>query len=143
MSNLVGLATLALMWSVVSRLMLGSGEWVTPWLILTVISAVIGGGLLFCESPGDKRGLRDEGPGGWLLGALGTVVLGGVFLLVDVIVAWTSGHWDKPPGVSFWDGFQGGGPLGLPLTLIVSPFMTIVSLAGAARSGYQRWTGRR
>lgn len=140
MSNLVGLAALALMWGVVARLVCGAGAWVVPWLVVTGLCAVVGGGLLFVDSSGKRY--RDLEPGRWLGTALGTVVLGGVFLLADVAIAWTEGRWDKP-GVSFWNGLDGGGLFGFGLTFMVCPLMTTIFLAGAARSGYQRWARRR
>jgi RsiW-degrading membrane proteinase PrsW (M82 family) len=65
---------------------------------------------------------------------LGSLLLGGVFLLVDVIV----GHSDHPEFSLVKAAESAGGPFGFGLTMLVCPVTTAVLLAGYFRAVFLR-----
>lgn len=128
MRNLVGMATLAVLLAVVIRLAVDPSEWVGTTLLAFALAAPTA---LYMWRDSDKSG----GPVWWLLMALGSIAIGGVFLLVDV----SFGH-SKNPDASFWQAaLSSGSPFGIVLTILVCPGLTSICLAGAARAVYDRW----
>ncbi len=69
---------------------------------------------------------------GWILFALGSIVVGALFFAVDIWV----GH-SAYPNLPLVDaGLHNYGFLGFGWTLIVCPGLTMIAIAGAARSLY-------
>lgn len=128
MDNIVGTATLAFLVAVVARIAFGPSEWV----VMTAIGFAIAAPCAWYIWRGAKA---NEDLTACLHGALSSVVVGGIFLLID-----TSIGRGKSPGASIWEDAQhSGSPFGIVLTLAICPGSTCIFLAGAARAAYQRW----
>lgn len=128
MRNLVGMATLALLLALVIRFAVDPSEWVETTLLAFAFAAP-------CALYMWRDSRMSVGPCGWLVAALGSIAVGGIFVLIDV----SFGH-GKNPSASFSQAaLSSGSPFGIVLTVFICPGFTSICLAGAARAAYVRW----
>lgn len=77
MRNLVGMSALALSLAVVARMAMGEAQWLDTSLLAFAVAAPTA---WFSWSDSSRT---PQGPTGWLLMALGSIAVGGIFLLID------------------------------------------------------------
>jgi thiol:disulfide interchange protein len=125
MPDALGLVVLALEMFLTVRLARDHEILSWIWILVYVVLAIVG-----IYAWHDKK--APQTPAGWLLFAVGTVILGAVFFASDI----GAGHSEHPNLPLVHAAKQVGSPLGFGPTLIVSPGLTIISIAGVVRAYY-------
>jgi drug/metabolite transporter (DMT)-like permease len=128
MRDLVGMSAVAAMLAAAFRLVLGGAEWFTSFLVAFAIAAP-------CAWYAWREPRAPETSLHWVLAAIGSVVFGALFFLIDASV----GHQKVANASMLQAAESAGSPFGIVLTVFVCPGLTIICLGGAARAAYERW----
>ena len=131
MANAVGLLVLFLLVAIVAKFLpIGDGAPIL-WLVVYLVLATAAWRAWHEKDAPDS-------PLGWLGMAVGAIVVGAIFFMIDV----SAGH-SKDPSLSTFAAAQAaGGMFGFVFTATVCPAAFVVAIAGMARSAYLALRGR-